>query len=87
MKRISNSALKMSFLGWQCRIRQMAMRDHGCAPMPAMRPSVSSRKGEMLVPEMTILLVPLVPEESTAFFRFQVQKCVMSGHKNVDKSW
>jgi hypothetical protein len=74
MKRISNSALKMSFLGWQCRIRQMAMRDHGGAPMPAMRPSVSSRKGKMLVPEMTILLVPLMPQESTAFFRFQVQK-------------
>lgn len=74
MKRISNSALKMNFLGWQCRIRQMAMRDYGGMPMPAMRPSVSTRKGEVLVPEMTVLLVPLAPEESTAFFRFQVQK-------------
>lgn len=74
MKRISNSALKTSFLDWQCRIRQMAMRDHGGMPMPAMRPAVSSRKGEVLVPEMTILLVPLAPRESTAYFRFQLQK-------------
>ncbi|MGE3831136.1 MAG: hypothetical protein AB7F76_09100 [Parvibaculaceae bacterium] len=74
MKRMSDSALKMSFLGWQCRIRQMAMRDHGGMPMPATQPSVSSRKGELLMPEMTILLVPLAPRESTAFFRFQIQK-------------
>jgi hypothetical protein len=74
MKRISDSALKLSFLGWQCRIRQMAMRDHGGMPMPAMQPSVSSRKGEMLLPEMTVLIVPLDPAPSTAFFRFQVQK-------------
>jgi hypothetical protein len=43
-------------------------------PMPAMQPLVSSRQGEMLLPEMTILIVPLDPAPSTAFFRFQVQK-------------
>jgi hypothetical protein len=74
MKRLSNSELKSSFIAWQCRLRQMAMRDHGGTPMPGFRPRVSSLKGEIIMPEMTILLVPDQPEESTAFFKFQLQK-------------
>lgn len=74
MKRLSNSELKNSFIAWQCRLRQMAMRDHGGTPMPGFRPQVSSLKGEVILPEMTILLVPVNPEESTAFFKFQLQK-------------
>lgn len=42
--------------------------------MPAMRPRVSSRKGELLSPGMMTLLVPLDPSEAAAFIRFQVQK-------------
>ena len=42
--------------------------------MPAMRPRVSSRKGEVMLPAMTMLLVPEEPSVSTAFFRFQAQK-------------
>lgn len=42
--------------------------------MPAMRPRVSTRKGETILPAMVILLVPDDPAPSTAFFRFQVQK-------------
>ncbi|WP_119389123.1 hypothetical protein [Taklimakanibacter lacteus] len=74
MKRLSNSELKTSFIAWQCRLRQMAMRDHGGVPMPGFRPQVSSLRGEIVMPEMTVLLVPEQPEESTAFFRFQLQK-------------
>jgi hypothetical protein len=74
MRQISNAALKAHFLGWQCRIRQISARDYGGQPMPAMRPRVSSRKGEVILPAMTVLLVPEEPSVSTAFFRFQVQK-------------
>ncbi len=74
MKRLSNSELKNSFIAWQCRLRQMAMRDHGGVPMPGFRPQVSSLKGEIIMPEMTVLLVPNNPEDSTAFFKFQLQK-------------
>ena len=74
MKRLSNSELKSSFIAWQCRLRQMAMRDHGGTPMPGFRPRVTSLKGEVILPEMTILLVPLDPEQSTAFFKFQLQR-------------
>ncbi len=42
--------------------------------MPAMRPRVSSPKGEVLLSAMTVLLLPEEPSVSTAYFRFQVQK-------------
>ncbi|CAN5313416.1 hypothetical protein BH10PSE7_BH10PSE7_21340 [soil metagenome] len=74
MKRISNEALKRGFLGWQCRIRQMAMRDFAGMPQPAMQPAVSTRKGEVLSARMTILLIPREPAESTAFLKFQPQR-------------
>ena len=74
MRQISNQALKTHFIAWQCRIRQMAARDFGGQPMPAMRPRASTRKGTVLLPAMTVLLVPLEPGASTAFFRFQQQK-------------
>src|SRR4029078_6570863 len=41
---------------------------------PGFRPQVASLKGDVILPEMTILLVPINPEESTAFFKFQLQK-------------
>ena len=74
MRQISNDRLRQAFFGWQCRIRQIAARDYGGQPMPAMRPRVSTRKGETILPAMAILLVPEDPEPSTAFFRFQMQK-------------
>lgn len=74
MRQISNSRLKAEFLGWQCRIRQMSARDYGGQPMAAMHPRVSSRKGEVILPAMTILLVPEETGPATAFLKFQAQK-------------
>ncbi len=74
MRQISNDRLRLAFFGWQCRIRQIAARDYDGQPMPAMQPRVSTRKGQIVLPAMAILLVPEEPEPSTAFFRFQVQK-------------
>ena len=62
------------FLAWQCRIRQVAMREEGGRPSPGMRPRVLDPKGRELAPALTVLLIPNEPEESTAFFRFQVMK-------------
>ena len=42
--------------------------------MEAMRPQVSTKKGEIIVPGMIVLLVPEDPSPSTAFFKFQLQK-------------
>jgi hypothetical protein len=74
MKRISNEALRDHFLGWQCRIRQIAVRQFDGQPMPAMQPTVWSRKGELLSQRMTILFIKAEPAESTAYFRHQLQR-------------
>ena len=74
MRQISDQTLKHHFIAWQCRIRQLAARDFGGQPMPAMRPRASSRKGVVILPAMTVLLVPEDPAASTAYFRFQMQK-------------
>lgn len=66
--------LRERFFHWQCRIRQIAMRDDAGRPAPGMRPRLLDPFGAEIAPALTILLVPNEPEESTAFFRFQVQK-------------
>ncbi len=35
------------FLAWQCRIRQMAMREQGGRPSPGMRPRVLTVAGRI----------------------------------------
>ena len=74
MQQPAAAALRDHFLGWQCRIRQIAMRQEGGRPSPGMRPQVWGSDGWLLSPGLTVLLVPKEPAESTAFFRFQVQK-------------
>jgi len=74
MQHSAAEVIRDHFLGWQCRIRQIAMRQEGGRPSTGMRPRVLDRTGRELAPAMTILIVPREPAESTAFFRFQVQK-------------
>jgi hypothetical protein len=50
------------------------MREDGGRPSPSMRPRLLDETGAELVPGLTVLLLPKAPEESTAFFRFQVTK-------------
>ena len=66
--------IRDDFLAWQCRIRQIAMRQAGGCPSPGMRPRLLDRQGSELAPAITILIVPKEPEDSTEFFRFQVLK-------------
>ena len=72
MKPIAAKTLRDDFLAWQCRIRQIAMRQDGGRPSPGMRPRLLDRDGRELAPALTVLIVPRDPAESTAFFRFQV---------------
>ena len=74
MAKPKHKVLKQSFLIWQCQIRQVAMREHGGRPSPGMCPRVVDTAGVKLASALTVLLVPKAPEESTAFFRFQVMK-------------
>ena len=70
----AKTAVRDAFLAWQCRIRQIAMRQDGGRPSPGMRPRVLDALGGELSPALTVLIVPREPDESTAFFRFQVMK-------------
>jgi len=67
-------ALKAEFIGWQCRLRQLSVREAGGRPSPGMRPRVSAPDGTEMAPAITVLIHPAEPEESTKLFRFQVQK-------------
>jgi hypothetical protein len=70
----SPKRIRDRFLAWQCFVRQAAMREEGGRPSPGMRPRVLDTAGRELAPALTVLLIPKEPEESTAFFRFQVMK-------------
>lgn len=65
-------ALCEHFLGWQCRIRQMALRQDGGRPTPGMRPAVRLAGGQV-VPAINVLILRLEPHESTARFRHIVK--------------
>jgi hypothetical protein len=73
-KRRSPKTIRDDFLAWQCRIRQIAMRQAGGRPSPGMRPRVLDRSGRELSAALTVLMIPRDPAESTDFFRFQVLK-------------
>ena len=66
--------LRDHFLAWQCRVRQIAMRQDGGRPSPGMRPRVLDTAGREIAPALTVLIVPKDSAETTALFRFQVQK-------------
>lgn len=63
-----------TFLHWQCRLRQMAMREGGGRPSAGMRPVIFSRDDQQLAGSTVIVLHKAETEESTAFFRHQVLK-------------
>ncbi len=66
--------LRNHFLTWQCRIRQIAMREQEGRPSQGMRPRVVAADGKQLSAGIIVLLVREDPFESTEFLKFQVQK-------------
>jgi len=70
----AGQSLRDQFLAWQCRVRQIAMRQDGGRPSPGMRPHLLDQAGRDMVPALTVLMIPRDPSESTAFFRFQVMR-------------
>ena len=62
------------FLTWQCRIRQIAMREDGGRPAQGMCPKVVNADGQVLAERIVVLLIRENPHESTEFLKFQVQK-------------
>lgn len=68
---IAAAALCREFLGWQCRIRQLAARQEGGRPSSGMRPKIISRSGDELSPGIVTLIIESEPEHSTQLFRYQ----------------
>jgi hypothetical protein len=65
------AALCCEFLGWQCRIRQFAVRQEAGRPSAGMRPRVMSASGEALSEGIITLIIESEPTESTQLFRYQ----------------
>lgn len=74
MENVNDEVMAGHFIAWQCRLRQIAMRDGGGRPSPGMTPQLSLASGEVLMPALTVLVVPRDPEETTTFFEFQARK-------------
>ncbi|MCY3596484.1 MAG: hypothetical protein OXG71_03490, partial [Rhodospirillales bacterium] len=66
--------LRQQFLTWQCRLRQIAMREDGGRPSEGMRPKILSPDARTLSEGVIVLLVRSDPAESTDFFQFQLRK-------------
>ena len=68
----AQDALRVAFLGWQCRLRQIAVRDHGGRPSAGMRPvlEVAAQR----VGPITVVLNKRDDGETTTQFRFLVKK-------------
>jgi hypothetical protein len=71
LTRAAAAALCHEFIGWQCRLRQLAARQDGGRPSSGMRPRVTTGEGEELSSGMIMLIVESEPEESTQLFRYQ----------------
>jgi hypothetical protein len=72
LTRSAAEALCREFIGWQCRLRQLAARQNGGRPSSGMRPRVLdiARRTE-LSPGIVTLIVESEPENSTRLFRYQ----------------
>ena len=62
------------FIGWQCRIRQYAMRNDEGRPTAGMQPDVFLEDGKVAASAVTLLLVPDRLQDSIRQFRFMALK-------------
>jgi hypothetical protein len=67
-------ALKAEFIGWQCRLRQLAMRQSGGRPSAGMRPRALSPAGDEISSGIVVLINKAEPKQAIQQFRYQVLK-------------
>lgn len=65
-------SLRRAFLGWQCRIRQIAVRDGDGRPTPGMRPELAL--GARRIGPITVILNKLDEAANTSQLRFLAKK-------------
>lgn len=66
------AVLRNGFIGWQCRLRQLSVRDAEARPTSGMRPRLTVAGQE--IDPITVVITKLEPEISTAEFRHLVRK-------------
>jgi hypothetical protein len=74
LTRSASKALCREFIGWQCRLRQLAARQDGGRPSSGMRPRVTTPEGDELSPGIVTLIVESEPQVSTELFRYEYLK-------------
>ena len=67
-------SIQNHFIGWQCRVRQYAMRNDEGRPTPGMKPNVLLEDGKEVATAVTLLLVPDLLQDSILQFRFMALK-------------
>ncbi len=68
------TTLRDQFLGWQCRLRQISVRNKDGRPEPGMRPRVADNAGHEMSPGITVLILHDDPAESADLFRHIVKR-------------
>ena len=71
---VAAGALRSEFIGWQCRLRQLAAREDGGRPSSGMRPRVTAEDGGEISSGIVTLVIESEPENSTELFRYQYLK-------------
>jgi hypothetical protein len=74
LTRAAAQALRSEFIGWQCRLRQLAARQDGGRPSSGMRPRVTTLAGDELAAAITVLISETESDHTTQQLRYQVQK-------------
>lgn len=70
----AQTALRNHFLGWQCRVRQLCIRDAGGRPTAGMRPTLTVAGQTSAAGQINVLIVKRDSEDTTAQFRHLVRK-------------
>lgn len=66
--------MRKAFLGWQCRVRQMMMRDEGGRPTDAITPSLTLAGADKPMGHIITLMSKLPPYSVTPELTFMAQK-------------
>jgi hypothetical protein len=74
LTRRASEALRMDFIGWQCRVRQLAAREQGGRPSPGMCPRVFSEGELLLADRIVTVLMEAEPAAGTEQFRYEYLK-------------
>ena len=62
------------FIGWQCRVRELAFRSEEGRPNGGMRPQIVLKNGKVVFPAATLLIIPEHPDQIIRQFRFMALK-------------